>query len=1527
MPRPRTRRALWWSAALLVGAVAGLATAYLVATRTEAGRKWLATALLTRANVVFGGRGSIEVGRLRDIGPGHVVAADVVLRDTAGVAVVTVRQLRGTLSVRDLVDRAIHLRTLELDGVHIMLRQEAAGRPWNLAYLIAGDSTVARGTTPGFGDDVRIDQLRLRDVTVATRAPWAPHPMFTGVARDSVIAVRDSLHDLERDAAGIWFERRRIQLARAVAHDVIMVDVQRRPASLALDSLVGSLSDPPVQIRQARGRVAWTSDSLQLDLADVQLPNSHGRARGVVAWNQPGPVHFDVLIDADAALADLGWIWDVMPREGRGRATVRMRTLADAYDAEYALRDMRVESGRSLIEGQVAVIVRPADIGLAGVQLQFAPLDVALARRLSYEAIPKSVSGTFSGQLVAQAGGPLTAFAIDRLDLTHDAEQGGRNAPSHVRVSGMIGMGTLPRVWNVQASELRVGWDALRAWAPALSRDMVWPDGALDGRVALRSADPTDVDIAAMDLGWTDAVGHRSRLRGDLRARFDRTPLSVRSNLALDPLSMAALARLDSTIPLRRDLQGTVQVDGTSHALTWQATLQPRMAEPADGGRLVAGGTAAIDGTAWRVTADGKLTDVNLRAWVGAPGTPSTALSGPLALSVERTVRHAGGGDTLSGSGIRAQAAWRLEQTAAMDRPAFSTVGEGRLLDERVELDSLRMHTVGAVLSASGAIARSGSGVDTVQVSLRVDSLSAIRPELARVARMLMQTDSTMAETLGALAADSLRGDASLSGYLFGSLTAPRATAAFGARNLRIGARRIGGVLGSLQWARLDTMMTFSGAASADAVSGLGVVALQSASVRVSDATPASGRVDVTIRTDADAALIAGGQYRMAAGQREVTADSVRLTYNGSVWRTSDTLRIAEDSLGFRVSAFDVRSNAGGMVRGSGSVPRRGGVLGNLELRRFPIGEFSALLAGTSPMPGLLSGRADLTGTRTAPEWQWAFVADSLGSATVQLPQLAINGDYRMRRASVRVDVRDTVGGRLHADVELPIDLSFDATGSRLLDEAVRGTLRIDSLRLEALPMQVDGVSRLRGRIDGQLVVSGTVDAPKAQGTLAIDGAGAFIDALGIEPSRGTLALRADADSLTIISLGLRSGGPGDTVGVRGVVRYPSGPPAQHKGATIDVAVTARDFVASRQRDGTDLDLSGAIRVRGALERPVVSGTVFVPAANVVIDPLGARNALDLSSDAARALLGADEVPVASTAAESLAELGRFITVENARVDLGNAVWVQTPESKVKLGGGLDVEMSGDRLALDGEILATRGQYRLDLGVVNRSFAIDSGRVRFFGSAAIPPTFDISATNVVRIAGGSEIPVRVHIGGNYDRPVLSLSSRDPLYSSAPESEIISLLLFGAPTFALDGQSQSTVRAVTGVLLPSVGGAVEGALQRLLPVFNTVQVTTAGGQTAGQLSALSLLDNLSISAGKQVGDRTFLRLNTGVCRTASAAATRGASLWYGAAAEYRLGPLWSAQIGVDPGASPCTRLGPDVLPRMQFGFDLFREWIW
>lgn len=1528
---PRQRR-FWWAVAIVLGAAGGLGLGYVIATRTESGRSWLRSTLISSVNGVFGGRGSLRIGRLVEISPGHVVAENVSLVDTAGVAVVTAERVVGTLNVRGLFSRAIHVRRLAMRGVVLTLRQEEAGRPWNIAYIISGDTTdgVPHAKVQ-FGDDVRIDSLLLDGGVVTTRAPWSPHPVFTGSARDSVTAVRDSLHDLERVNDGRYFERRRIALDAVRAHDLIVIDVQKRPSSLQLDSLRGVLSDPPVPIRHAAGTISWTSDSLRLELKEVALPASRGSAVGTVAWNQPGPVRYDVLVQADAALSDLSWIWDVLPADGRGTATVRMRTLADAYDTEYVLQKLDVQSGPSRIRGDIAVTVRPADLLLHGVDLTFTPMRSELLRRLSYDAVPEEVRGAFSGRFVARDGGPLTALKVDLLDarfVDDRVPQG--NAVSSVVLSGNVAFGVRPVAWDLMVRNLRADLRSARLLAPTLPA----LDGLITGGLFVRRADLSAADLNAIGLTWTDAVGNVSTVRGGARVRYAGKSPDVRAALTFDPLSMLALARVDTTLALRSRLAGTVVVDGTLDSLRWRGRLLPLLAGEAltfDSTGVPRGTSLALDGTAaigprdWRGTAAGTLADLDLRAWMGTGNVPATALNGTLRLfgrgpldtsAVNRTDSTAV--RTFEGGGEIA-----ITQREAAERPAFDLLASGALGPQRLVVDSALGRLGGLLLEARGALARDTLAADTLQFSVRADSLDAVRGQLRRVADMVQSVDSALATSMRTIAADTLRGDASVSGFMFGSLTKADATVALGAREVQVGAIHVGRAFGSARATDLFRRPSFEGAANADGITGLGAVRIQSTTFRVADANPDSGRLVLDVSTDDDAHLVVRGGYTAKGSRTTVVLDSLRLSYDSVSWRSEQPIVVATDSAGLVVRPSALRSSVGGVLAVSAEVPSSGPVRGDLRVERFPFGEVSALLAGTKPVAGTISGKASLAGSRSAPLLAWDLVADSVGIDGFRAPQIASTGTYAEQRLVARASLSDTLGGSLRAEGRLPIDLTIGAVQKRLLSDGVQGEVAADSLRLSALPLSINGVSRLQGLLSGRLAIGGTFDRPTAQGTVVLADAGARVEDLGIEPSEGRVELRADADSLVLQSLRLRSGSASDTLGATGVLRFASG----ETPASVDLQLTARNFMVSRQRDGTDLDVGGRVRINGPVSRPVVSGTLVVPRANLVVDPLGARTALDLSSSAARALLGADEVPVAESAAQSLSRLGSALSVSNARVELGNDVWVQTPEARVKLAGALSVTMDGDLLALDGEILANRGQYRLELGVVNRSFSVDSGRVRFFGNTAIAPTLDISATNVVRVAGGSEIPVRVHIGGNYDKPVLTLSSTDPLYASAPESEIISLLIFGAPTFALDGQSQSTVRAVTGVLLPSVGGLVEGALQRWLPV-NTIQVSTGRGQQDAVVSGTSLIDNLnlSISAGKQIGERTFLRLNTGICRGAGQATQRGASLWGGIAAEYRIARNWWGQVGVDPGSAPCTRPAGDAFPRLQFGFDLFREWI-
>jgi len=1507
------QRRFWWAAALVGTLVAGVAFTFLWIIKSEGGRRFVLARLVTTIDAAFGGRGALRIGALRELGWSRIVADSVSIVDSAGVPVITMARLAGSLDYAALLNRTVHFRVLELTDMRADLRRDRTG-PWNFAYILSGNGPAKPRVAPGFGDDIRIDTLRLTSGAVTTLAPWAPHPIFVGSAIDSVIAVRDSLHDLLKTPSGL-FERRRIAIDRLVGHDGIIMDPSQKPSHLVIDSLRGIVSDPPVRIAAAAGRIEWTPDSLRLELPTVRLPASSGSASGRVWWNQPGAVRFDVAIKAQAALSDLTWIWDVLPTVGSGSADVHMRTLESADDAEYTLTALKVASGASRLTGQISVVVRPATMLLREVDLAVSPITSELMRRLSYGAVPAEVKGTVRGRLVAPIGGPLTNFVFDLLDAQFtDATIAG--AVSSVRASGVAVMGVAPSVRNTMVEAISVDLRSARALAPTLPA----VDGVVAGRGRIVSADLVRADVRNWALTWTDAVGNLSRVRGDARIAYGVRVPTVNMSLAFEPFSLKALARVDTTLRVSSALSGHLTVSGSLDSLRWTGDVGADSLS-----RIVAEGTAMWHQDRWRIAAVGTARDVDASAWFGRSDMPRTAISGTM------NGTAAGRRDTAGVLMVdAAQASMMLVQREGAERPGFDLLASAALIGEQFRVDSATMHIGGVTLDARGALARRGQTVplagatlDTMVVSATADSLEAVQRQLTRIAASVAAFDSSSAASLRSFASDTLRGDASLSGYLVGSLDDFAATLALGARAVQVGAIRVGRVFGSLRAQDVRSRPTFEGVATADEITGIGAIRIASAEFKVQSATPDSGRLVLDASSVDDAHLVVRGGYARANGITTVVADSLGFLYDSLSWRSAAPIRVVSDASGFTIDSVQLRSSRAGMVSLQAVVPTTGPISGALRLVQFPIGEAAAFAAGIRPFSGLLTGEAVLSGSRAAPLATWRLVADSLGMDGVYLPQVSSDGSYGDRRVIARALITDSLGGRLLAEARVPIDLTIATVEKRLLSDAVDADVTADSLRLEALAVQVAGIDRIHGAVTGHIRVGGTMERPVGTGTLTLSEFSARSLALGIEPVEGRAVVRAAQDSLILESFRLRSGRVGDTLLVRGALRY-----ALNEPATMVSTVNASNFIFAQQRNGSALMMSGNIDARGPLRRPAVTGFLTIPAAVLVFDPLNASTALDLTSQSARELLTAAELPTVDGAEKSLSAIGQFVTVANLQVELGNEVWVRTPESTVRLSGRLNLVTRGDAIVPEGEILATRGQYRLDLGVANRSFSVDSGRVRFFGDAAIAPTLDVSATHVVRLTTGDEIPVGVHITGNIENPALTLSSTDPLYASAPESELISLLIFGAPTFALDGQSQSTVRAVTGVIVPGIGGAFEDGLQRLLPFkVNTVQISTSGGQGQdNRTDVASLLNlNLSVSVGKQIGDRTFLRVNTGLCR-GPAQTSSGNPLWAGLAAEYRISRGLTAQIGVDPGAAPCSRIGGDPLSRLQFGFDLFREWI-
>jgi translocation and assembly module TamB len=292
-------------------------------------------------------------------------------------------------------------------------------------------------------------------------------------------------------------------------------------------------------------------------------------------------------------------------------------------------------------------------------------------------------------------------------------------------------------------------------------------------------------------------------------------------------------------------------------------------------------------------------------------------------------------------------------------------------------------------------------------------------------------------------------------------------------------------------------------------------------------------------------------------------------------------------------------------------------------------------------------------------------------------------------------------------------------------------------------------------------------------------------------------------------------------------------------------------------------------------------------------------------------------------------QLVENLTVDNVSIAIGDEVWLRSNAANIKLGGTVDVLRSGDRLALAGTVTANRGEYRLDLGLVQRRFDVTRGALRFFGEPGINPALDITAVYTVRQVDRPDVRVRADIGGTLRNPRLALSSDERIAIST--TEILSYLVFGAPTFALGQDNSAALRPVVAALLPTVGTWFERELVEEVGFFDLFQIQTP---TLGQqgISALndtrSFLSGVRLGVGKQIGERTFVTANAGLCALSGGSSGGGSfTQALGVTIEQRLNKGFSLQFGTEPATSSllCDRGLGDINTPRQFGLDLFREW--
>lgn len=1233
--------------------------------------------------------------------------------------------------------------------------------------------------------------------------------------------------------------------------------------------------DPPLRLREGSGRVALSPDSVGLEFPALLVNGSRlALSGGIGIPADSGETRLALDLRAERVdLADLTWASDLVPASGRATGRIAIRNGPRPGVTRYRVTDLVVTAGDSDLRGRLTTDVEHATgtLEIRDVDVAAAPLDLVLVRELFGDSTPPPpFDGRLRGRLLAR-GGPLHRWQLDSSTLVYE-DRRLDGAESRFTIAGTLDLlatdtRVLPLTVRIDSMDVRtVG--AITDIADSLR-------GFLRGRVRL-DGPVSNITFGELDLVHEDGALPQSHLRGSGRIADDESTTWLEARLALDTVGVAAFGRAFTPEALAGRLHGTLDVAVTGDSVALDVALAGEGADVAfrgatsmDSTRLVLMGEAAV----WNLDARRFAPELALpphaltaRATLGLDG-PWEDPSGPIAFSIDSTSLLAG--------------------LSLAD-------GRGALVLEPggIRVDTIALRGPVGSLAARGRLSRDPALRDTLRFVAAIDSVALL--------------SGFLSDSLAAAWTDSLGGTARIEGIALGSLDTLDVQAQLRASGLRAGTYAVRQMDAELLLGGLPS--STRGLVTFDAVQidGLGLpVHRLSAEATVREAAWA----DASLRLIAADTLIASARadIHYMGDSLELRLDSLDARTQDAAWRLQRPARVFAGADRTEVDSLDIASDDGARLRLDAELMTVGDVYLRGVATRIPLrhARFTGLMPAR--VDGAVSFDATLTGSTAAPRITITGALDSAIVDGTSGPRLSIHAQYAdsVAQLLVRGELQDRDAFAVTA--ELPLDLTLEGRSleRRLLERPLYVRVTADGSPLAGIQAFVPGLRDLRGGYDADIQVAGSWRAPEPRGILLVRDGAFAVPALGTGFREMDADIGFAPDSILVYRARLADErAVNDTASVEGTVVRTA------DGWRADLRSVARSLRLIDDPRVAEADVSWQLRMSGPLDSLAIGGVITVPNANVSIGRQR-RQVLQLAEDQEAAASGAAYAPY----------------LEGLRVRLGNEVRLKSPEASVQLTGEVDVTGRLNEPSVLGEISAERGTYRLDLGLLQRTFQVDSGRVRMNGPLTNSPALDIHTSYVVRQADREDVHIGARLSGTVEQPRLTLSSSD-LGTTASETEIISYLLFGAPTFALDGQSASAVRLATAALVPSLGGAAERALGARLPFLSELQVVTVAGDSPQDFTLNSfegLLNSFALTAGTQIGTDSYLRLSGGVCRGENRAA-QSLPAWFGIAAEYRPRERLSAELSLTPGSAPCNRIG-SFAQIYQLGLDLYRDWRW
>jgi translocation and assembly module TamB len=562
---------------------------------------------------------------------------------------------------------------------------------------------------------------------------------------------------------------------------------------------------------------------------------------------------------------------------------------------------------------------------------------------------------------------------------------------------------------------------------------------------------------------------------------------------------------------------------------------------------------------------------------------------------------------------------------------------------------------------------------------------------------------------------------------------------------------------------------------------------------------------------------------------------------------------------GFRLSRSDTTAVQFVEINGTFS-PERDQDL-TLSLRDIDLSAFARDLELPMEMAGRASFDAHLTGTLDNPEITGSSYLTDGGIYEYDFESLG--GRFSVRDSLLQLDYTLTVQEpeSLTVEGQLPLHSFFDGTQS---PGATHALMDIDitshHFTLDILRLAGYSVKEADGNLDIQLHAYNSLDDPRLEGTVKIDGGTVEVPDRGIHFSDMAARLTFDSSRATMERLVAKR--DKDSLVASGYVDFDDGI-MSGRFSGFEFLARADNLWLVRHKDyeiRADID----IKLGGDTGQTTYGGTIRVVRSSFSLPALleesastGDDYSVPMLVAATRDTITLDspseaEEPVDSTAGFLPDEIVDALRGSLKLTFLRNN-WIRSPNMNFEIGGELEIIKADSVFELFGFINIIRGNYDL----YGKRFVIKEGQLTFDGGSEMNPVAAITAEHVFRTPDRDKKRLTLIISDRVREPSLTFNLDGAEIS---EGDAVSYLMFGRPLNELTSAQRTTL---AGGSSGGKGSLAKGLAANLLAGQLTKALQNKFNLDVVEIKAQDDWQSASFIAGKYLTTDLFASYQRGL----------------------------------------------------------------